>query len=172
VGPYEQATPNFERLREWAAADPRRLPEGRQPLCVGIAHDMPGITPPEQMRFDCCIEVGEACRAADGVGVQTILGATFDVALHQGTFATLGDTYARLARELIPASGARIASGASVELYLTPPELSMNQPIRRSSLPARPAAPLADGRSCAERVGSAGLALVPTRDKEDVDDGA
>lgn len=128
VGPYEQATPNFERLREWAAADPSRLPTGREPLCLGIAHDMPGITAPERMRFDCCIEVSDECRAADGVGVQTTLGATFAVALHQGTFATLGDTYARLARELIPASGARIASGASVELYLTPPEQSMTQP--------------------------------------------
>jgi DNA gyrase inhibitor GyrI len=60
--------------------------------------------------------------------VQFIFGATYAVALHQGTFASLEETYSRLARDFIPSQGATMAAEPSAEIYLTPPERTLNQP--------------------------------------------
>jgi AraC family transcriptional regulator len=138
VGPYEQATPQFERLRQWSRAAANRPPARREPLFIGMAHDIPGVTPAAQLRFDCCMEVGVDCRAEGEVGVQSVFGTAYAVALHQGTFATLAETYSHLARNFIPSQGATIVSGPSVEIYLTPPERSMTQPgLTEVLLPVR-----------------------------------
>jgi AraC family transcriptional regulator len=128
VGPYEQVAPRFAQLRQWGQARAGRIPAGRDALFIGMAHDIPGITPPEQLRFDCCVEVEEGCTSEGEIAVQTVFGSAYAVALHQGTFATLGETYMRLARDFIPSQGASMAQGPSVEIYLTPPEQSMTSP--------------------------------------------
>ncbi|MBA2559882.1 MAG: helix-turn-helix domain-containing protein [Propionibacteriales bacterium] len=53
VGPYERVSPAaFRELEEWTRR--QNIPtEGT----IGIAHDAPGITPPENLRFDVCVRV-------------------------------------------------------------------------------------------------------------------
>jgi len=53
TGPYEGVTTDaFDELVEWTR-------EHDVPSCglIGIAHDAPDITPPEQLRFDACVRV-------------------------------------------------------------------------------------------------------------------
>jgi AraC family transcriptional regulator len=128
VGAYENVVPQFDRLRQWGEARAGRVPKGREPLLMGIAHDMPGVTPVEQLRFDCCMEVEPGCRPEGEVGVRTAFGGAYAVALHQGTFATLAQTYSRLAREFVPSVKAVLAGGPAIEIYLTPPERTMSEP--------------------------------------------
>jgi DNA gyrase inhibitor GyrI len=53
AGPYETVTTDaFDQLVEWTR-------KHDVPSCglLGIAHDAPNITPPEQLRFDVCVRV-------------------------------------------------------------------------------------------------------------------
>jgi AraC family transcriptional regulator len=53
TGPYETVTADaFDQLVEWTR-------KHDVPCCglLGIAHDAPNITPPEQLRFDVCVRV-------------------------------------------------------------------------------------------------------------------
>lgn len=53
IGPYSQVTPEaFDPLRAWARQ--HGLAHGS---ALGIAHDAPGITPEESLRFDVCLRV-------------------------------------------------------------------------------------------------------------------
>jgi AraC family transcriptional regulator len=128
VGPYENVVPQFDRLRQWGQARAGRAPKGRDPLLIGIAHDIPGVTPPDQLRFDCGMEVEPGCRPEGEVGVRRAFGGVYAIALHQGTFATLAESYARLAREFVPSQKAVLAGGPAIEIYLTPPERTMTEP--------------------------------------------
>jgi AraC family transcriptional regulator len=54
VGPYESVPQSlFDELEQWAA---RRIPPG-PPVWMGIGHDSPATTPPEQLRFDASLRV-------------------------------------------------------------------------------------------------------------------
>ena len=54
VGPYESVPESlFDELEDWAAR--RELPG--PPVWMGIGHDAPGTTPPEQLRFDAALVV-------------------------------------------------------------------------------------------------------------------
>jgi AraC family transcriptional regulator len=128
VGAYELVVPQFEKLRKWGESGAGRVPKGREPLLLGIAHDIPGVTPTEQLRFDCCMEVEPECRAEGDVGVRTVFEGAYAVALHQGTFATLSETYMRLARDFVPSQKATLAGGPMVEIYLSPPERTVSEP--------------------------------------------
>lgn len=55
VGPYGfQNKATMERLKNWAASE-HLLRESA--IILGIAHDNPGITLPEQCRYDVCIVI-------------------------------------------------------------------------------------------------------------------
>src|SRR4030095_10431944 len=67
VGPYETVTDTlWHKLADWAKA--KRLPPDL--IFLGIAHDAPGITPPERLRFDAAIVVPEPFPTDGAVGHQ------------------------------------------------------------------------------------------------------
>ena len=118
VGPYDQVRPVFERLASWAAARASNL----APLFLGLAHDVPGITPADKLRFDCCIEVTANVRGEGDVGVTEVCGGDYASAVHRGPFDRLAETYAWLARDFIPREGRSMRKAPFVEIYFTPPE--------------------------------------------------
>jgi AraC family transcriptional regulator len=87
VGPYEEVPADlWDRLAERTTG----------PLVLlGVVHDAPGITRPEQCRFDAAIKVheGSARTVRDGIGIQTIPGGTFAITTHVGPYRTLGEVY-------------------------------------------------------------------------------
>ena len=122
VGPYEQAAAQFDRLARWAGARARRSRATEEPLFLGVAHDDPSLTPASLLRFDCCVAVsGDVARGEDDIGISTVLGGRYAIAVHRGSFATLAETYRWLARDYVPSAGLRLRRAAAVELYLTPP---------------------------------------------------
>src|SRR5262249_39313322 len=52
IGPYDQVGPTFSRLMQWAW--PKGL-VGPGTVVLGICHDDPDVTPPDKIRYDCCI---------------------------------------------------------------------------------------------------------------------
>ena len=124
VGPYE-AVPDtlWHRLAEWARA--RRLPIDL--IFLGIAHDAPGITPPDKLRFDAAIVVPEAFApnaSIDGsiarsIGHQVLGPAEFAVTTHIGHYRTLGQAYGTIVNRVGRLKGYSFGGLPSIEFYRT-----------------------------------------------------
>lgn len=94
VGPYDQVPQElWDRLLDWAAGTGLAAGRPGSPVLLGIAHDPPGITPPERLRFDAAIRVAEPFEATGEVGFQTLTGGPHGVTTHVGPFKTLEKAY-------------------------------------------------------------------------------
>jgi AraC family transcriptional regulator len=116
VGPYE-AVPDtlWHRLAEWARA--RRLPIDL--IFLGIAHDAPGITPPDKLRFDAAIVVPEAFAAYRSIGYQLLGPAEFAITTHIGHYRTLPQAYGTIVNRVGRLKGYSLGGLPSIEFYRT-----------------------------------------------------
>jgi AraC family transcriptional regulator len=113
VGPYEDVDSSlWVRLVAWARR--RGIARG---VCIGIAHDAPGVTRPERLRFDAGIAVGDAVRPADGVGVQHMGPCAFAVTTHVGPYSTLPAAYGEVLARCRSLDRHRLVGLPSVEIY-------------------------------------------------------
>ena len=116
VGPYE-AVPDtlWHRLAEWARA--RRLPIDL--IFLGIAHDAPGVTPPDKLRFDAAIVVAEAFAPDRSIGHQLLGPAEFAFTTHIGHYRTLGQAYGTIVNRVGRLKGYSFGGLPSIEFYRT-----------------------------------------------------
>ncbi len=119
VGPYVQVGQAWSKLMGWAW--PRGL-VGPAAKMFGVCHDDPEITPPERLRYDACIPVADQVEPQGEIGVQTIAGGAYAVTTHRGPYEKLGETYARLCGEWVPASGRELRAAPCLELYRNNPQ--------------------------------------------------
>jgi AraC family transcriptional regulator len=78
VGPYESVeSALWSRLAEWASR--RGITRG---VLVGIGHDAPGVTAPENLRFDAGLVVDDDVRPCGGVGIQRLEAGDFALTTH------------------------------------------------------------------------------------------
>jgi AraC family transcriptional regulator len=106
------------------------------PLFLGIAHDNPTLTPPQKLRFDCCVAIGADIRRGEAeIGVATVLGGRYAVAAHRGSFATLATTYRWLALDYLPKEALALRRAPAVEIYLTPPDVEATDGLTEVMLP-------------------------------------
>ena len=116
VGPYEAVRDTlWQRLAEWARA--RRLPIDL--IFLGIAHDAPGITPPDKLRFDAAIVVPEAFAADGSIGHQVLGAAEFAITTHIGHYRTLGQAYGTIVNRVGRLKGYSFGGLPSIEVYRT-----------------------------------------------------
>ena len=90
TGAYENVPESLWSELEWWA---QRRGLQRPPLFLGIAHDAPGITPPEKLRFDAALAVPAPFSSGRRVGCQVLPAMTAAVTKHVGSFATLAHAY-------------------------------------------------------------------------------
>ena len=76
IGPYMGIGKAFRTLFCWAVPLGLVKPET---LVIGVYHDIPGITPPDQLRSDACISVPEGTKVATPASLR-ILDCTGDYA--------------------------------------------------------------------------------------------
>lgn len=87
-----------------------------------ICHDDPEVTPPDKIRYDACIPVGNTFEATGHVGVQGIAGGEYAVYTHRGPYSQLGESYAKLCGQWLPASGREPGSTPCFEIYRNSPQ--------------------------------------------------
>ena len=87
-----------------------------------MAHDNPGVTPPDKLRFDCCVELSHAAPPENDIAIRELPGGIYASALHRGSFAGLAATYTWLAREFIPREGRTMRHAPAIEMYLAQPD--------------------------------------------------
>jgi AraC family transcriptional regulator len=119
VGPYNQVAQAFERLG--SIAGPAGLFAQPGAAMVGLYYDDPESTPQEELRADAGIVIPPATPLPAGLTEQRLPAGRYAKVIHRGSYEQLGDTWARLLGEWLPASGHRIGSTPSFELYRNTP---------------------------------------------------
>ncbi|HEU4390236.1 MAG TPA: GyrI-like domain-containing protein [Blastocatellia bacterium] len=120
VGPYEDVPDTlWHRLAEWARA--ARLPIDL--IFLGIAHDAPGVTPLDKLRFDAAIVVPEAFAPsgsiARSIGHQVLPPAEFAVTTHIGHYRTLPKAYGTIVNRVGRLKGYSFGGLPAIEVYRT-----------------------------------------------------
>jgi AraC family transcriptional regulator len=108
VGPYGEPLGKFWRnvVTPWLADNglvdcPR----------FGVPLDHPGSTPPDQCRYDCCVELAPGL-TVDGATDRTIPGGKYAVTRFKGTGAQIGAAWDAFVRDCL-SSGMRMDSTRS-----------------------------------------------------------
>jgi AraC family transcriptional regulator len=83
----------------------------------GISHDDPGVTPPGKLRYDAAVEVPEEFVGAGDYQTTVIPGGKYAVGKFKGTDEQVGDAWAWLLRDWLPASGMQLDSRPFFEHY-------------------------------------------------------
>jgi AraC family transcriptional regulator len=118
TGPYDEVGIAWGKLMSWAG---RRGLLGPGMKALGIVHDDLEITPPETLRYDAALAVDESVQPAGELGIQNLEACDYAVATHRGPYTALGETYARLCGEWLPASGRELLAAPGVEVYRNTP---------------------------------------------------
>jgi AraC family transcriptional regulator len=127
VGPYNQIPVAFECLHAIVAA----TPELQQPTSMlALYHDDPETTSKDELRSDAGVVVPEAVTLPGGLTEQRLPAGRYARALHVGPYEELGDVWARFMGEWLPASGQRVGSGPSYEVYLNTPMTAPKEQLR------------------------------------------
>ncbi|MFQ5425171.1 MAG: GyrI-like domain-containing protein [Phycisphaerae bacterium] len=119
VGPFEQVGATWQQFMAWAAS---RGLFGAMGGALALVHDDPEITPPDRLRYDVCIPVADEFQPEAEVGVQEIAGGPYAVTRHHGPYDRLGETYAVLLGQWLPANNREPKHGPCLEVYLNNPQ--------------------------------------------------
>ena len=114
LGPYEHVPPDhFTRLLAW-----NRRRAGGTPLLLGIAHDAPGITPAEKIRFDCCVQVPAAFESRGDIACQQTADGEYAVTEYVGSW-DMGPAYRSIFDRLGARTDIEIIGLPAIEIYRT-----------------------------------------------------
>lgn len=125
TGPYAvSAERAWKILCGWAA--PRGL-FGPNTKFVGIGHDDPSVTAPEDIRYDAAITVDADIAVEPPVAAETLPGGDYAIIVHKGAYEKLEDTYKAIMGQWLPQSGREFRGTPTYEVYrnnptTTPPD--------------------------------------------------
>jgi AraC family transcriptional regulator len=91
---------------------------GDPPLLLGIAHDAPGITPPEKIRFDCCVQVPDVFAAEGEIACQRTPAGDYAITDYVGSW-DLGPAYAAVFERLQADPAIEIIGLPAIEIFQT-----------------------------------------------------
>ncbi len=118
VGPYQEIGRAFERLGQIAGAAGLVTPGAS---LLAIYHDDPRTTAPDQLRSDAGVVVPETARLPKELAEEHVAAGKYAYVVHKGPYDTLPAMWGQLMGEWLPASGHRVRSGASLEIYKNTP---------------------------------------------------
>jgi len=114
VGPYGEGISNFWRDTYYPWAVTHNLLKAPR---YGISHDDPGVTAPEQCRYDAAAEVAPGFIASGGAQKATIAGGRYAVMAFKGNVEQVGEGWTALLRDWLPASGLQLDARPCFEYY-------------------------------------------------------
>ena len=124
IGPYQECGPTFQKFMGYCQSKGLFKPGV---MIMGVGHDDPATTPPDQIRYDACITVDDSFQPEGEVKVQTLEGGNYAIAAHVGPYEKMADTYRWFIDTWLPASGKQMRMLPMFEVYRnspadTPPE--------------------------------------------------
>lgn len=119
TGPYmESADRAWKILCGWGA--PKGLFTPRT-MIIGISHDDPQVTPPEQIRYDAAISLEKDVEVEPPVVLGSLPGGEYAIFTHQGPYEGLEETYKTIMGQWVPASGREFRDTPWFEVYRNDP---------------------------------------------------
>jgi AraC family transcriptional regulator len=118
VGPYDGS------YRKWQDFTTRLKQDGlprKDSLFIGVPLDNPRVTPPEKLRSDTCVTVGEKYVPTKPVRVRTIPGGDYVVARNCPNWA-IAKGYQKLFHSWLPKSGRKWRKAPSLLVAVNGPE--------------------------------------------------
>lgn len=128
TGPYNEIARAFHRLGELAQAG--GLYAHAEPAMLALYHDDPESTPPEALRSDAALIVREQAPLPEGITEARLPAGRYAKATHRGSYAGLGDAWARLMGEWLPKSGFRVGPGPAYEIYVNDPRTTSAEALQ------------------------------------------
>lgn len=125
-GPYNTIHQSFGKLG--AIAGPAGLFEQPEAMMIGIYYDDPESTPAAELRSDAGIVIKAGTAVPAGLIERKLAAGEYAKTTHIGPYDQLGDAWARLLGQWLPASGRRLAPSVAYELYRNDP--SRTEPAR------------------------------------------
>ena len=119
TGPYNQIGAAFGRLGG-IISGVEVVAEDVGPM-IAIYHDDPESVPPEQLHSEAGVVIKKGMMLPDGLEERSVPGGKYAVTTHIGPYEELPETWSRFQKEWLPASGHRMGSGPSYELYVNDP---------------------------------------------------
>jgi AraC family transcriptional regulator len=116
VGPYHRIGRAFGRLDDIV----RRAGLPHREL-VGVYHDDPAVTPPDQLRSDAGVVVDEGVPLPPGLDEQRVPAGRFARAEHAGSYAGLPAAWGEFKRAIAAQTGTANPRGHTFELYRNTP---------------------------------------------------
>lgn len=114
TGPYEDVPiGSWDRLVAWAV---RRGIPGPY-VFLGIAHDAPGLTKDEHLRFDAALRVPAEFRSGRSIGCQRFAGGLFALTTNVGPFTSLPAAYTEAFRRVMNNRSLECLGVPCVEFY-------------------------------------------------------
>jgi AraC family transcriptional regulator len=129
LGPYVDVDVTlFDQLIDWATR--RNLYTGSN-LLIGIGHDAPSVTAPDQLRFDACLQVTRPVRPDGRIGFQVIPEGHYAGATYVGPYGpTMEAAYVEIFQGLQTLQGYQVIGLPAIEIYRTTrinPDYEMNE---------------------------------------------
>ncbi len=119
VGPYHEIGPAFEKLA--GIAGQAGLFGQPGVAMLGIYHDDPNTTPPNELRSHAAATVPEGTPVPEGLEEMVVPAGRYACYTHVGPYEGLPGAWQRLVGEWLPESGETWGTGASLERYLNDP---------------------------------------------------
>lgn len=116
VGPYQEIGKAFEQLGALAGAAGLFGAPGA--LMLGIYHDNPESTAPEELRSDAALTVGESVALPDGLTEQRLPAGRYVTTLHVGSYAGLPGAWGGF-MEAVAQGAHRLRDAPALEAYLS-----------------------------------------------------
>jgi len=119
TGPYMESTERaWEVLCGWAG--PKGLFNPKT-LMIGISHDDPQATAPEEIRYDAAIALERDIAVEPPVVLGSLPGGEYAIFTHQGPYAGLEETYKIIMSQWVPTCGREFRDTAWFEIYRNDP---------------------------------------------------
>lgn len=118
IGPYTECGPVWQKFMGWAGM---KGLIGHGTEFAGIGHDDPSATPPDKIRYDCCITVDDHVQAEGEVGISTLPGGEYGVLTVKGSYEQLPAAYQYLYGTWLPGSGRAPGDAPPIEYYRNSP---------------------------------------------------
>ena len=128
VGPYMQINRAFARLGE--IVNTAGVEKTADMAMLAVYHDDPETTPPNELRSDAGLTFSAKARLPKGLEEHRLPAGRYARTTHVGPYEELGDVWARFMGEWLPASGERIRSSPSYEIYRNTPENAKPHELR------------------------------------------
>jgi len=122
TGSYPEAAPKaWGRIMKFAYGNRLMNKDIRS---IGISHDDPSVTSPEQIRYDACVDIdadlkNPAFKNNDNLEKKTIAAGKYAMFLHKGSYENFAQSYAYIFNEWLPESNYQASDDKTCfEIYL------------------------------------------------------